>query len=319
MTEFRTLKTRPGEVIDFETVFEENPLLRTGDPKRQGRVERVDYTTEVYEDGKTYHKTAYVYLPYCYDPEDKEKKYNVLYFQHGNTCEPAMFAIGGNKYMFDMLFDSGELDPCIIAFITYYMDPLGPEDAELRVHGGRAPAGDGGWPEIKGNYYIEVVNDIIPAIEMKYNTYLTDPSREGIKATRDHRCFSGYSRGCGYTWKMVHYDFEYFRWFCPMSGGTRGAKVFGEPITNEEAYEYLTVGMKANPDLPFFIYASNGGKEDLVSMNDQMRYLTKAEGFSYGRDPSVNNIYFSLSDYYHTDYLVPYYLWNSLKVVFKGI
>lgn len=84
-----------------------------------GTVERLDYTTDVYENGKVYTKTAYVYLPYCYDKEDKARKYNVLYFQHGNTCEPAMFAIGGNKYMFDMLFDSGELDPCVIVFITY--------------------------------------------------------------------------------------------------------------------------------------------------------------------------------------------------------
>ena len=42
-----------------------------------------------------------------------------------------MFAIGGNKYMFDMLFDSGELDPCIIVFITYYMDPM--RDADVRI------------------------------------------------------------------------------------------------------------------------------------------------------------------------------------------
>ncbi|MBQ1975635.1 MAG: ParB/RepB/Spo0J family partition protein, partial [Ruminococcus sp.] len=45
------------------------------------------------------------------------------------------------------------------------------------------------------NFYKEVIQDIIPAVEMKYNTYLTDPSAEGIKATRDHRAFTGYSRG----------------------------------------------------------------------------------------------------------------------------
>ena len=54
-------------------------------------------------------------------------------------------------------------------------------------------------------------------------------------------------------------------------------------------------------------------------MNAQMKYLPKESCFSYGCDPAVNNIYFSVSDYYHTDFLVPYYLWNSLKVLFKGM
>ena len=141
MREYRKVITKPGEVLAYETVFEENIWLRTGVPEKMGTVERIDYSTAVYENGKTYRKTAYAYLPYCYDKEDKTRKYNVLYFQHGNTCEPAMFAIGGNKYMFDMLFDSGELDPCIIVFNTYSMDPM--RDADVRIQTGGAEAGDG--------------------------------------------------------------------------------------------------------------------------------------------------------------------------------
>ncbi len=316
MGEFRKVITKPGELIDFETVFEENPYIRTGVPTKLGTVERVDYTTSVYEDGKTYNKTAYVYLPYGYDPEDKEKKYNVLYFQHGNTCEPAMFAIGGNKYMFDMLFESGEIEPCIIAFITYYFDPLG--ESEARTQTGMASAGDGGWPGIKPYYYKEVIKDIIPAVEGRFNTYLTDPSEEGIKATRDHRAFSGYSRGCVMTWRMIHFDLEYFRWFAPMSCVTWANGGHNDTPTKEEVIDYVTAGMRAHPELPFYIFASNGGKEDVVRMNEQMRWLTNSEGFSYGKDPSKNNIYFAVSDFYHTDYLVPYYFWNSLKVLFKS-
>ena len=45
--------------------------------------------------------------------------------------------------------------------------------------------------------------------------------------------------------------------------------------------------------------------------------LSQQEWFSYGADPAKNNLLFSVSDYYHTDYLVPYYLWNYLKVIFK--
>jgi hypothetical protein len=32
MSEFRKVITKPGEVIDFETVYEENPYIRTGVP-----------------------------------------------------------------------------------------------------------------------------------------------------------------------------------------------------------------------------------------------------------------------------------------------
>ncbi len=325
MSEFRKVITKPGEVLDYETVFEENPYLRTGVPEKMGTVERLDYETAVYENGKTYKKTAYVYLPYCYDKEDKSRKYNVLYFQHGNTCEPAMFAIGGNKYMFDMLFDSGELDPCIIVFVTYYMDPM--RDAEVRIlHGGGAEAGDGWTEGIPGNYYKEIVQDIVPLVETKYNTYLEDPSEAGVKATRDHRAFSGYSRGSIWTWRMFHHAFEYFRWYCPTSGGIYCDAALPTPprskptptFTEEEIADYITAPLKAHPELPFFIYVANGGLRDGgTALRNQIRMLTELPGFSYGTDPRKNNIYYSISDYYHTDYLVPYYFWNYLKILFK--
>ena len=52
-------------------------------------------------------------------------------------------------------------------------------------------------------------------------------------------------------------------------------------------------------------------------MNDQMKVLVKAPGFSYGPDPKKNNIFFGISEFYHSDLLVPYYYWNTLKVLFK--
>ncbi len=323
MEMFRKVITNPGEVLDFETVFEENPYLRTGVPERMGTVDRFDYTTAVYENGITYHKTAYVYLPYCYDKDDSDRKYNVLYFQHGNTCDPAMFAVGGNRYMFDMLFDSGELDPCIIVLVTYYMGPM--RDAEIRTQTGGAEAGDGWTPGIPGNYYKEIVQDIVPILEMKYNTYLEEATDAAVKASRDHRGFAGYSRGGAWTWRMFHYCLEYFRWFCPTSGGISCDKPLPMPpgsaplptFTDEEIIDYIRAPIKAHPDLPFFIYAGSGGKRDGAGMRLQIRLLTRTDGFSYGLDPTVNNICYTLSDYYHTDHLIQYYFWNYLKILFK--
>lgn len=310
----KLITTKPGEVIDFETIFEEN-LAIGEEPDKVGRVERVDYTTDVYEDGVTYPKYCNVYLPYCYDPEDKARKYNVLYYQHGNTCDPEIFATD-NKKLLDALFSTGDVDPCIIVSTTYYFDVT--KDVEERKRTGQVPAGDGNHPGIKGNFYKEVVQNIIPAVELKYNTYLTDATPEGIKATRDHRAFSGYSRGSVATWKIFHYDFEYFRWYAPMSCHTTADRAVREPVSPEDVLAYLQQPIREHPELPFYIFASNGYPKDVAQMTEQMKYIPKAEGFSYGRDPKVNNIFFALSNFTHTDLLVPYYYYNSLKVLFQA-
>lgn len=313
----KTIITKPGEIIDFETVFVENPAISGNPaPKRVGRVERVDYTTDVYEDGVTYPKYCNVYLPYCYDPEDKSRKYNVLYYQHGNTCDPEIFT-GEEQKKFDALFDSGEIDPCIIVSITYYFDVT--KDVEERRATGAVPAGDGHYPGIKGNYYREVIEDIIPAVEMKYNTYLTGTSKEEIIAARDHRAFTGYSRGCVCTWYMFHHALPYFRWYSPMSCHVTVGRSVHADVTQEEVMDYILKPIHENPDYPFYIYAATGGPEDVGARRQypQMKFITKAEPFSYGTDTKKNNIYFSIAEFDHTDLLVPYYYYNSLQVLFK--
>jgi len=310
----KTITTLPGEIIPFETTFVENLALHEETDKK-GRFERVDYTTDVYEDGITYSKYCNVYLPYGYDPEDKDKKYNVMYYQHGNTCDPELFVNAENRIPLDAMFATGEIDPCILVFTTYYFDVT--KDVEERKRTGSVPAGDGNDPNFPGNFYKEVIQYIIPAVETRYNTYLTDPSPEGIKATRDHRGFSGYSRGSVFTWKMFHYNFEYFRWYAPMSCHTTADHSIREPLSEEDVTAYLQYPLKAHPELPFFVFASNGYPKDVGAMTDQMKYITKAEGYSYGKDPKVNNIYFALSNFTHTDILAPFYYYNSLKVLFK--
>lgn len=315
MSEKKTVIHQPGELIDFETVFVENPDL-AGTPVKTGHVERVDYETSVYEDGVTYAKYCNVYLPYCYDPADNTRKYNVLYYQHGNTCDPEIFAVPEQRTLFDKLFESGEIEPCIIVSTTYYFDVT--KDVEERRRTGQVPAGDGAWPDIKGNFYREVVENIIPAVELRYHTYLTDASPEAIRATRDHRAFSGYSRGSVATWNIFHNDFAYFRWYAPMSCHTTAGRPIREEVTPEDVMAYLQEPIRKHPDLPFFIFASNGGPKDVAKMTEQMKYIPNGECFSYGRDPKKNNIYFSVSEFTHTDLLVPYYYYNSLQVLFHA-
>ena len=197
--------------------------------------------------------------------------------------------------------------------------------SDIRIQTGGAESGDGWTPGIPGNFHREIVQDIIPAVELKYNTFLADGTEAAVKASRDHRAFAGYSRGAAWTWRMFHHAFEYFKWFCPTSGGISCDTPLPMPpgsapfptFTDAEIADYITAPLKAHPDLPFFIYAACGGMRDTPNMRRQIAMLSKLSPFSYGADPAKNNLLFAISDYYHTDYLVPYYLWNYLKVIFK--
>ena len=313
MSEIKKIVHPAGEVIDFETVFFENSAI-LGEPTQVGKFERIDYTTDVYEDGITYPKYCNVYLPWCYDPADKTRKYNVMYYQHGNTCDPDLFTIPENKKRLDCLFETGEIAPCILVFTTYYFDVT--KDVDIRKKTGSVPAGDGNWEGIKANFYREVVEDILPAVESRYNVYAEDVTPEGLKAARDHRGFSGYSRGSVCTWYILHNDFEYFRWYAPMSCHTVCGKGIRAQLTPEEVVDYVTAPIKAHPELPFFIFATNGYPKDVAQMTEQMKYLPKAPEFSYGKDPTKNNFYFALSDFTHTDILAPFYYYNSLQTLF---
>ena len=314
----RTIVHPAGELIDFETVFEENSAL-TDTPLKGGRFERVEYTTDAYDDGKTYPKFCNVYLPWCYDPADRDTRYDVMYYQHGNTCDPDLFAEPKVKDLLDNMFASGAVKPCILVFTTYYFDVY--SDVETRKTTGDVPAGDGGGhsgnPAIAPNFFREVVEDIVPAVELRYNTYLRSADEADVRAARDHRGFSGYSRGSVCTWYILHNDFEYFRYYAPMSCMTTAGKRIRDEVTEAEVVDYLTAPMKAHPELPFFIFASNGYPNDATAMTEQLKYVTKDPVFSYGRDPKTNNIFFAVSDFPHNDLYCPYYFYNSLQVLFR--
>lgn len=95
------------------------------------------------------------------------------------------------------------------------------------------------------------------------------------------------------------------------------SKGFKDELTEQEVVDYITGPIKAHPELPFFIYATNGYPNDVQAMIEQLKYVTLDPVFSYGNDPKANNIYFSVSDFTHTDLYCPYYFYNSLKVMFK--
>jgi len=317
-------------VLDFPLTFELLPETYSLVPAEyEGTSMIIHYTTDAYEDGVTYDKFARVYLPYGYDPDDTETKYNILYYQHPNAGTPnSLFdktfaspgrATANTLNMLNNMFEGEHavLDKYIIVCPTFYFDLA--EDMTDRVPDDQ-PAGDGFTSEdgtsIPANYYLEVVEDLIPAVESQLNVYCTDFSDEGIRETREHRAFAGYSRGSMYTWNIFHFDLPYFKYFMPMSAqccpyGNREA-------SDEEVYQFLKEAIDSNPELDFFIFAASGGEKDAPQMRTQMKYLIgQTDTFSYGLDTEANNIYYTCSEFMHVDQYVPYYLYNARDVLFK--
>ncbi|MBR3402043.1 MAG: hypothetical protein IKG67_07355 [Parasporobacterium sp.] len=322
---FKTIIT--WDVLDFPTVFEQLPdAYNTYDTPYKGTDFFIEYTTDVYGDGVTYDKFARVYLPYGYNPEDTETKYNVLYLQHGNNCSPSNFfdlvpPTGNFKNILDNLFDPehGLMEPCIIVCPTYYLgidklDTTVPDDAI---------AGDGRYEGIPAMYHREVVEDLIPAVESQLNVYCEDFSEEGIKATRDHRAWGGYSRGSVCTWYMFHNDLEYFRYWMPTSApcmpeGLRLETPGEFKWTDEDAFQYLKETIDAHPDLPFFIIAQSGAFNDATAMRYQMKcFADHKETFSYGLNPEINNFYYTCADFQHVQQYFAYYLYTARNILFQ--
>ncbi len=311
------IESPAGIIVEEPTTFIE--YQKMDDPVEQtGTIERLDYTTDVYEDGVTYEKFVNVYLPYGYDQNDTQTKYNVLYFQHGNTQTPDSLNNSDGLRWFDNLFASGKVDPVIIVFTSYYLYPDKADEIRVSdsVEGG-APAGDGCYPSIPANFYREVVEDIIPLVESKYNTYTERFDEAGLIVSREHRCFSGYSRGGFCTWYMFHSALPYFKWWSPMSGCCSAGQGLVTDVSNEDAYAYLKDAIDANPNMGFFIYVGGGNYTDIPQLRDQMAYFEKQDAFSYGPDPEVNNLYYTVSNFAHGYFFTPYYYYNTLQIIFS--
>ena len=77
-----------------------------------GTVEAVTYETRDYpRDAETVlQKTAYVYLPYGYDENDTETRYNSVYLMHGwGGHEGEYFQLANIKNMLDHMIENGDI------------------------------------------------------------------------------------------------------------------------------------------------------------------------------------------------------------------
>lgn len=282
------------------------------DMNRRGSIRQITYPF-TNQFGENVEKYCNIYLPYGYDENDKEKKYNILYLMHGgggnadawlDTCQI--------KNMLDYSFDAGEADPFIVVFPSYYPDNFGRRgDRESNNEQQNVLFFQG-----------ELRDVLIPAVESKLNVYAESTSPEDLKAAREHRAFGGFSMGGATTWYVFLNCLDLFVNFVPMSGDCWVIEPLGghsHPVETAAALrEHVLTSGFAPTDFKIF---SATGTEDAAMNNlppqiEVMKTLTDV--FTYSENFAEGNLHFYAEEgFVHAYECVFHYLYNYLPYLFK--
>lgn len=256
------------------------------------------YESVTYEEKThTLTKRAIVYLPYDYS---EEEKYNVFYLMHGGWGnETTQLGTSGQpsalKNVIDNGIANGDFDPLIIVCPTY--NNTSPEDS---ANYGLA------FGTLTVNYYNELVNDLIPAVEGKYSTYAENISAEDIIASREHRAFGGFSMGSVTTWYTFVKCLDQFKYFLPMSGAM--------DYQGDDVDAAVTASGHAPED--FFVFAITGTDDfEYRNFTNQMEGMLSMESSNFVEG---KNVAFRVKEgYAHDGRAAMEYTYNGLVQFWK--
>lgn len=247
-------------------------------------------------------KEAWVYLPYGYTDEEE---YNVLYLSHGGwSNETTLMGTDDNPKSFKNVIDNaiqdGNIKPLIIVLPTYNnTSENDSSDYSLAI-------------QLTNQFHNELVNDLIPAVESKYSTYAKDTTPQGLKESRDHRGFGGFSMGSVNTWNTFHYCLDYFRYFMPMSGS----------YTTDGEYMAVLVRQQGYSSQDFFIFAASGTDDFAYSaFKAQIMAMANNSGgmFKLAKNESEGNMSFlEREGYKHDAKATDEYTYNGLRFFWNG-
>lgn len=267
----------------------------------QGSVDRIDYDSKDYAgSGQDITKTAYVYTPYGYDKNDTDTRYDILYLMHGWGGQAGeYFALANIRNMFDNMIEKGDMKPMIIVSATFYNEnssgDFGSSVRELRA------------------FYQDFAENLMPAVEGQYNTYAASASAQDLMASRDHRAFGGFSLGSVTTWMQLCYNYDYIRYFLPMSGSCWYYGGYGD-FRFEENVDFIEDLVEDNDldERGYFIYHAvgtrDGVKDQSIGMAEEMmsREIFTPEHYVFYQKDGGN----------HDHIAVREYLYNALPLFF---
>ncbi len=226
---------------------------------RKGAVIRLDYESKDYAGNEApITKTAYVYLPYGYDENDTETKYDIIYLMHGwGGHAGEYFDYTATKNIFDHLIENGDIPPVIMVSTTFY-------------NSGSDTGWGGSVSELRA-FHLDFENHLMPAVEGKYRTYAENTTPEGLMASRDHRAFGGFSLGAVTTWQIFCYAYDYVHYFLPMSGSSWYFGIYGDfqTVRNVDFIQQLIEENDLN-ERGYFVY-EGVGTEDVVKSQTLMQ------------------------------------------------
>ncbi|WP_407384278.1 dockerin type I domain-containing protein [Ruminococcus sp.] len=224
-----------------------------------GSVQRIEYDSMDYAgSGDPVKKQAYVYLPYGYDEADSDTRYNILYLMHGwGGHAGEYFEYANIKNIFDNMIANGDIEPMIVVSATFYHEnsstDFGSSEDALRA------------------FHNDFEKHLMPAVEGQFHTYAKSTFDEDLKASRDHRAFGGFSLGSVTTWLQFCYDYDYIRYFLPMSGSSWYYGTYGN-FRIKDNVDFIESLVKDN-DLDsrgYFIYHAVGTQDQVRSQSIDM-------------------------------------------------
>ncbi len=274
--------------------------------KQQGTLETFTYNTKDYiGNGNDIQSQATVYLPYGYDSNDTNTKYNILYLQHGayGNERTWMYEYGDRfKNLMDHMIED-ELIPPLILVMPYL------------------PSGNQWYHDTTEIFYSEELkNDLMPALEAHYHTYAENTSDAGFEASRSHRAFGGFSAGATTTWRVFLEGMDRFEYFMPMSGAlTLGGD--GSTSMDDARLIANTVADSGYSKQEYYIFSATGTRDlayqGLTAQIDSMKTLTNVFDYTNTGFADGNLMYYTVKENQH-DY--PYtweYVYNGLQSLFS--
>ena len=288
-----------------KSVFPDNTFVEMDSDYRLGVTQRGKVTLFMYDavtpDGQAYKKSALVYLPYGYDPDDAETRYNVFYLMHGsgqNNMEflKGMGAMSSTSMMLDAMIERGRIAPTIVVTPTF-----------------NVPGHDEGFGA--NNFWYELENYLIPAFESQYNTYAMDVTPEGIRASRGHRAMAGFSMGSMCTWNVLSHCMDEIAYYMPIAGGFWGSSSAMGPAM--QLADSIAAAGYTKDD--FFIYAGCGGPGDIAyhGMNDLIDSMsTLTDTFVVCENFADGNLYYTQCSGGHSTKSVELIMYCALPTFF---
>lgn len=253
-------------------------------------------------DGSDIIKIAFVYLPYGYDEDNEDVKYDVCYLMHGLWGRAGEFFEFENiKEMLDNMIKNGDIKPTIFVSATFY-------------HEGCEVDYDSSVKELRA-FNQDFENHLMPFIESRFHTYAQSTSKEDLIASRDHRAFGGFSLGAYTTWLQFCQCSDYIKYYLPISGA---CWYYGgvDDFQTEKNVDYMEKVISDNglDEKGYFIYYAVGTEDEIKSQT-----LTQAEEMLKRNDIFTPDhfVFYQMEGGEHDRRAERDFLYNGLPTFFK--